>query len=315
MRVRALVVAAVAALTFSAPAWATFPGKDGRLLYDRFDESTFTFALFSAALPGVDELQLTHWGPGISSVFGDWSPDGSLIAFDSDQGIESPVTYVMNADGTGVRQLTAEAFSADPGWSPDGTRIAVEADWGDYPALEGIWTFPYRASGLVGQGDAVRLTVIPPGVFADSEPQYSPDGRWIAFTRYRDIRHTAIFRVRTDGSVLERLTEWKDNASAPDWSPDGSTIAYDTNDARRAPSQGHVMVMDADGSNQRILIQGTDVDYLQNPVFSPSGKKIAYARFPVPHGPPELWTARSDGTHRRMVTVAPGTNKPDWGAR
>jgi TolB protein len=302
-------------LAITATAHATFPGQDGRISYNRFDENAGTFSLFSAKKNGRNERQLTTFGPGVSSVFSDWSPDGRLIAFDSDQGTGAPVTFVMNADGSHVRKLTDAAFSADPAWSPNGRRIAIEADWGDYPASEGIWTIPFRKKGVVGAADAFRVTTTSPDAEFDSEPQYSPSGDWIAFTRFQSAEESAIFRVRTDGSDLQQLTDFADNASAPDWSPDGRRIAYDTHDASPAPNAGNVMVMRPDGSDKQTLIAGTDADYNQNPVFSPSGRFIAYAVFPAAGGPPFIWIARVDGTHRRLLGVAGDTNKPDWGPK
>ncbi len=53
-----------------------------------------------------------------------WSPDGRKLAFVSDRDGNSEV-YVMNADGSGQRNLTRNAaFDADPSWSPDGRKLA-----------------------------------------------------------------------------------------------------------------------------------------------------------------------------------------------
>jgi Tol biopolymer transport system component len=311
------VLSAVLVLSAAGTAQATFPGRDGPLTYNRFDEATNTLSIFSVKPRARHERQLTHFATGTASQFTDWSPDGRLIAFDSDQGGAGPVTYVMRADGSHIRQLTAPAFSGDPAWSPSGKRIAIEADWGDYPAAEGIWTFPFRHHGLIGRDDAVRVTTAAPDAQFDSEPQYSPNGRWIAFTRFRSAAESAIFRVRTDGTHLQQLTAFEENGSAPDWSPDGRWIVYDTHDVAIAPNAGNIVLMHPDGSGHRILIAGSDADYNQNPVFSPSGRYIAWALFGAAGAgtPPDIWTARVDGTHRRKLGVAGFANKPDWGSK
>lgn len=316
-RTRLASLSAVFVLVSAGTAHATFPGKDGRLTYNRFDDATKTASIFSARPHGPDERQLTHFAKGTAAQFTDWSPDGRLIAFDSDQAGAGPVTYVMRADGSHVRQLTDTAFSADPAWSPSGKRIAIEADWGDYPASEGIYTFRFRKSGLIGQNDAVRVTTAAPDAEFDSEPQYSPDGKWIAFTRFKSAEQSAIFRVRPDGSHLQQLTEFAENGSAPDWSPNGKWIAYDTHDVAIAPNAGNIVLIHPDGSGHRVLIAGTDDNFNQNPVFSPSGKFIAWALFKTAAGgqPPDIYTARVDGKHRRKLGVAGNTNKPDWGSR
>ncbi len=310
------VIAAVLLLATSATAQATFPGRDGPLSYNRFDVATGGASIFRADKRGNHERQLTHFAPGTVAQFSDWSPDGRLIAFDTDQAGGAPTTYVMRADGSDIRQLTDVGFSADPAWAPNGRRIAIEADWGDYPASEGIWTFRFRKSGLIGRDDAVRVTTTAPDAEFDSEPQYSPDGRWIAFTRFRSAEQSAIFLVRPNGRDLHQLTDFAENGSAPDWSPNGRWIAYDTHDASSAPNAGNIVLIHPDGSDRHVVIAGTDTDYNQNPVFSPSGKYIAWTLFSTdPNGEPFIWTARVDGSHRRQLHVAGGTNKADWGPK
>ena len=61
-----------------------------------------------------------------------YSPDGTQIAFRGDLDLAEPSgdeeIYVMNADGTNVRQLTSNAdFESAPSWSPDGRRILSSA--------------------------------------------------------------------------------------------------------------------------------------------------------------------------------------------
>jgi dipeptidyl aminopeptidase/acylaminoacyl peptidase len=64
-----------------------------------------------------------------------------------------------------------------------------------------------------------------------SDPQPSPDGRWVAFVvRTTDIEadrgRTDLWRVRTDGSALERLTTDPASDSSPRWSPDGTGLYF-----------------------------------------------------------------------------------------
>jgi Tol biopolymer transport system component len=308
--------------------------------------------IFSAKPDGSEVTRLTFSGfdadgNAHTAFFSDWSPDGSTIAFDSDRtstasSIEIQV-FTMNWDGTAQTQLTSgPGFHLDPAWSPSADRIAIEADWGDYPAQEGIWTIPASDPDGVTMAEAERVTTLPAGVDFDSEPQYSPEGDWIAFTRFKSCkvherghlafisRHgctQAIFRVHPDGTDLERLTAWGQTNSAPDWSPAGTKIAFDSCDSAKLGCKGAIYLMNPDGTGKTKLIDSPAVgdvghgfadfrfDYRANPVWSPDGTKIMYVHWLDGGFPTELVTVNADGSGE--TTVVGGEffqNKPDWGS-
>ena len=70
--------------------------------------------------------------------------------------------------------------------------------------------------------DRVRLTDDPA---QDEEPQWSPDGRRIAFRSDREGDYD-LFVVNSDGSGLRRLTENSARETVPSWSPDGRSIVF-----------------------------------------------------------------------------------------
>jgi TolB protein len=172
-----------------------------------------------------------------------WSPDGRRIAFVSNRGSGKFGIWVMNANGTGLRRLTADG--AIPSWSPDGERIAFVRTAG--PSDE-IWLMDPDGSSQL------RLTVPPHNaeIFGrDSMPEWSPSGNELAFVRrYRG--RTDIYVTRVDGTGLRRLTKEAGAHTWPAWSPDGRRIAF-VSALRR--SQG-IVVMNADGSRKKRVAGG-----------------------------------------------------------
>jgi Tol biopolymer transport system component len=328
-----LAFSLVAIAALATPSSATFPGPDGLISFARFAPNLDSADIFIAR-PDGSEVQMLTSNPRRFSIESDWSPDGQLIAFDSnrvdvDGHKRAFQTYVMNADGSGVTQVTrGTGFNGAPGWSPDGSSLAIDADWGDYPALQGIWIVSASDPDGVTQAEAQRVTTLPKGVEFDSEPQFSPDGSRIAFTRFKSFekQKSAIHLVATDGSGLQRLTPWKLNASHPDWSPDGQMIAFDSGDATLPGSKGDIYVMGADGSartrltdNPRVR-EGKPFKLEQNPVWSPSGTMIMYVRFHGRRFDPESFlpggnviVMNADGSGKHVVVAGRLQNRVDWG--
>jgi TolB protein len=328
----ALVLAVAIIAVGAAPASATFPGPNGRIAFNAFVEKTKSVEIFTATPNGGDVRRLTR-SPNTLSGLPDWSPDGQRIAFFSERlNVDQPVQIqVMNADGSGVTQLTAgPGFHGSPAWSPDAASLAIASDWGDHPALQGIWIIPASDPDGVTQQDARRLTTLPPSFRGeDFEPQFSPDGSSIVFTRFKSPRKSAIHRVGIDGTGLQRLTPWRLNASDPDWSPDGQRIAFDSGDFNgQTDGGGDIYVMRADGSGRKRL---TDFPLLRqkccppgfpglanNPVWSPSGTRIMFTHFVPPPKGNKLVAMKPNGSGQHVVVGGRygrrhSPNKIDWG--
>lgn len=240
-----------------------------------------------------------------------WSPDGRSVAFN--RGME---LRVINVDGSGERLVATGA--SYPTWSPDGTRLAyATGNWGTIRAVQAD-----------GTGD--QLLLLPQQLGADylgvGQPAWSPDGQSIAFTAaWNDWDGTGeIWVMDADGSnprmlegtgpssdVLEAYTS---NGMFPSWSPDGTTIAFQTERWLGGPFEYYVVSRRADGSGGLSWYFASSTSgIMPNPItkldWSPDGRFIAF----------EWWSSTDAFPHRidavdvvsgattRLVPEATGT--------
>jgi Tol biopolymer transport system component len=106
---------------------------------------------------------------------------------------------------------------------------------------------------------------------ADGEPNWSPDGARIAFTRGPKTSGD-VYVMNADGSNLTRLTTSPAGDRQPAFSPDGKQIAFLRFED---PDYFDIYVMDADGSNQRLVFH-EDGLYVGTPRWSPDGQSLFF---------------------------------------
>ncbi len=136
----------------------------------------------------------------------DSNKDGERIAFASNKGDDIDI-YVMNADGSDVRQVTDEpGGDSFPAWSPEGTKIAFQRFRGE--------TFDIYLINADGSG--LRQLTSDPAT--DRFPAWSPDGSRITFSSDRNGQ-SDIYVMNTDGSGVARLpTETGSRSRRGGWS-------------------------------------------------------------------------------------------------
>jgi Tol biopolymer transport system component len=139
------------------------------------------------------------------------------------------------------------------------------------------------AAAGCGEGDPPPAAAVPAAEAAAGKIVFAQDG--------------SLFAIDPDGSGLEQLTHDQANAATADISPDGSRIVYGFEDDDSAM----VAVMDADGSNSRVL---TPEGYQGQPVWSPDGKKILFER-DIREGDNGLWLMNPDGSGLERLTRNP----------
>jgi Tol biopolymer transport system component len=188
-----------------------------------------------------------------------WSPDGRKLAFLQGRGGCGPGChdlYVVNSDGSGLRNLTAKlpvgirltlGPASDPAWSPDGQMIAFAFRCRPRCGLNPGVGEPIYVVNADGSGPR-NLTPKPVG--AHSDPAWSPDGRKIAFVSDRN-GNSEVYVMNANGKDQRNLTRNPAFDADPAWSPDGREIAF----ASKRDGKYGVYVMNAGGSEQRRLAQ------------------------------------------------------------
>ena len=181
-----------------------------------------------------------------------WSPDGKQIAFISAEifrvdGVFHFDIWVMAADGGNPRNLTNHpAREWTPAWSPDGLRIAFTSnrnrDW-EFEAHPNEEVYIVNADGT----NLINLTNHPA---RDSSPDWSSDGKRIAFSSDRD-GNSEIYVMNADGTNPINLTNHPAGDGGPAWSPDGLQIAFSSTRDRKDGDDKNIeiYVMNADGTN------------------------------------------------------------------
>jgi len=139
----------------------------------------------------------------------------------------------------------------------------------------------------VGSAEAVDLTK--DSSADDTQPAFSPNGRYIAFRSDRD--GGGIFIMRRDGAGVRRIA---DTGYNPAWSPDGSALAYAeesiTRPEDRSARVSRLWTVEVSSGRKRLVSQDDGVQ----PQWSPSGQYLAYWAIDR-DGNRDLWTVRASG--------------------
>jgi Tol biopolymer transport system component len=196
-----------------------------------------------------------------------WSPDGGRIAFDDSYGIS-----VINADGSDYHTIVRHGLDAArhpgildvfvimPVWSPAATfgQIAFTLQDVDHGS-------PLGAYIVNADGSAVQALS---GDAYSAGPSWSPDGSRVALVTSDGV----ILRpVCCDADVLIRLPDAGANPMSTMWSPDGSSVVFDT--YRPTTGLNQIWIGPTGGGDARLFI--SDAVSL---AWSPDRQRIAFVR-------------------------------------
>ncbi len=189
---------------------------DGRrVVFALLDSQTHFLDLWLHDLPRHVSSRFT-FEPAVN-IFPVWSPDGRRVAFASNRtGMHS--IYQRATSGSGDDELllpSVGAYRFPTDWSPDGRLIAFQAT--DMKTKTGLDLWVYSLA------DRKAMPILATS-FQEWSPQFSPDGRWFAYTSDESGKPEVYVRPLQDSSGKWQISSG--GGSYPRWRRDGKEVFY-----------------------------------------------------------------------------------------
>jgi Tol biopolymer transport system component/DNA-binding winged helix-turn-helix (wHTH) protein len=291
---------------------------------------------FALYLMSLDDMQPHQLSFPTGNIVGDmdpaFSPDGQLVAFMRIVGEGTPDVFVVPVAGGSPRQLTFDrSFVNGITWSADGSRVIFSSRRDGAPSLWAVSLDGSQPERLpLGSAEqpsvsrrggrlAYRQGQIHPNLwqvdFSDRQkpksptqfllssaynnaPQFSPDGKTLAFASQRSGPLEIWTCDVSDCAQPQQLTFLKGVSGTPRWSPDSKQIAFDS----RPSGHSQIMVVDSTGGTPHPVTDGSAEDKV--PSWSADGKSVYFAS--NRSGAYQIWRVPSTGGTPRAVTQKGG---------
>jgi TolB protein len=254
-------------------------------------------------------VRTQHDAPASAAVSSEtpvWSPDGTRLAFSAGPALKHQI-YVIDADGSGARRLTAGEQNRWPAWSPDGRSIVFMSDRDGQGEL-----YTMNTEGSSQR----RLTHTPVHEFA---PVWSPKGDVVAYLTEMPGGKQRLMRMRPDGTDVRQLDGDHLAYGKPGMRPDGAAVLLAANrDADATVSDKwrvrcRIFAYPIGGAAPAAL---TAPGFDSNPTMSPDGRTLVVdsgdgTGWASDKGQWDLWRLDLASGRRTRLTSTPVN---DWGA-
>jgi TolB protein len=155
--------------------------------------------------------------------------------------------------------------------------------------------------------DGISPTAVTGNQSINLSPRWSPDGRLIAYTSYRN-GNPDLFILNFDSGRRDTVSSQRGLNATPGWSPDGQWLAV----AMSAGGGTNLFLLPKGGGNPRPLTTGPSISL--SPSFSPNGRQIVFNS--DRGGSPQIYVMDVDGTNLRRLTFQGNYNSsPRWSPR
>ncbi len=216
--------------------------------------------------------------------------------------------YMMNPDGTDVRQITSGQYSHSGGrWSPDTKQIIAQTDEN--------WNTAYYTQMVIMNSDGTNRNLLGYG----SQMSWSPNMKKIAFVRLPhaelgDLSRFIYIMVVQENKYIQ-ITKYEGLiVGNPSFSNDGKFIYFSSNQHDPLNNNPEIYRMNSDGSNiTRITF--TPNGYSTSPSISPDGTMIAFVSKRTNLSVPAIFVMNIDKTGLKKIVQPPSGevfNFPRW---
>lgn len=245
---------------------------------------------------GQNDRAVTDKGTAMSPA---WHPNGRRVVYSRMSNAGTQIEQLDLETGA-ARSMSPTGLNITPVYSQDGRYIVYSS--GDESGSDLLMVSAEAANGSMAPQ---RLTF---GRGSDNQsPTFSPDGRQIAFISGRS-RFPEVYTMDADGTNVQLLTPFvpgvRTYRTAPDWSPDGRTVAYEQQNGDFQVW----MINIRDKEPRRLTSEGEN----EGPTWAPDGRHLALSS--TRGGSKQIWVLDTESGRFRQLTYNAGARLASWSA-